>query len=273
MTLNPGSSHPGSQMFAPLDSAGGAGMSPQSLSMAVALNVGMLLLFLFVIRMNPVGHSRFPIQSILNQPLTLPAELLARPKLEGGGGGGNAGLTPPSHGAPPRFAVEQLIPSQLKPVDSPTLAVDPSINAQMNMAPSTNIGLLSSTLTGNSLGTNKGVGIGVDNGSGYDHGTVRGTGDHAYRPGGNISAPQVLFAPEPEFSETARRQKLSGNVLVYLIVDSNGRPTHLRIVRGLGSGLDEKALEAVSHYKFKPAMQNGHAVPVEMNVDVNFQIF
>jgi protein TonB len=83
----------------------------------------------------------------------------------------------------------------------------------------------------------------------------------------------VLFAPEPEFSEEARKAKVSGNVLVYLQVDAVGRPTHVRVLRGIGLGLDEKALAAVRAYKFKPAMENGHPVAVEMNVEVNFQIF
>ncbi len=83
----------------------------------------------------------------------------------------------------------------------------------------------------------------------------------------------VLFAPEPEFSEEARKEKVSGNVLVYLQVDRQGRPAHVRVLRGLGMGLDEKAIEAVRQYRFKPAMENGRPVAVEMEVDVNFQIF
>jgi protein TonB len=60
---------------------------------------------------------------------------------------------------------------------------------------------------------------------------------------------------------------------VYLQVDTNGNPAHVRVIRGIGMGLDEKAMEAVRKYKFRPAMENGHPVPVEMNVEVNFQIF
>jgi protein TonB len=93
------------------------------------------------------------------------------------------------------------------------------------------------------------------------------------RVGGGVSAPEVLFAPEPEFSEEARRSKVSGNVLVYLQVDEQGRPMHVRVLRGLGMGLDEKALEAVRQYRFRPAMENGKPVAVEMNVDVTFNIY
>lgn len=85
--------------------------------------------------------------------------------------------------------------------------------------------------------------------------------------------PEVLYSVEPEFSEEARKAKTSGDVNVYLWVDERGNPTHVRVVRGMGMGLDEKAIEAVKQYRFKPAMENGRPVTVEMYVIVNFQIF
>jgi protein TonB len=91
--------------------------------------------------------------------------------------------------------------------------------------------------------------------------------------GGGVSAPVALYTPDPEFSEEARKAKVAGNVLVTLIVDASGRPQNVHVLRGIGMGLDEKAVEAVRLYKFKPAMENGHPVPVQMNVEVNFQIF
>jgi protein TonB len=60
---------------------------------------------------------------------------------------------------------------------------------------------------------------------------------------------------------------------VNLIVDTHGLPQNVRVIRGVGMGLDEKALEAVRQYKFKPAMEGGKPVPVQVNVEVNFQIF
>jgi protein TonB len=85
--------------------------------------------------------------------------------------------------------------------------------------------------------------------------------------------PEVLYSVEPEFSEEARKAKASGDVLVYLWVDEHGMPTHARVMRGMGMGLDERALDAVKQYRFKPAMENGKPVMVEMYVHVNFQIF
>jgi TonB family protein len=93
------------------------------------------------------------------------------------------------------------------------------------------------------------------------------------RIGSGVSAPVVLSAPKPQFSEEARRDEVSGTVLVYLQVDENGLPSHVRVLRGIGHGLDEKAVEAVKQYKFQPAMRDGQPVIVEMNVQVDFRIY
>jgi TonB family protein len=92
------------------------------------------------------------------------------------------------------------------------------------------------------------------------------------RIGGDVSGPVVLKMSAPEFPEQARRANVHGFVLVYLVVDENGLPQDVKVIRGLGSGLDEKAVEAVRRYRFKAAMQHGMPVKVEMNVQVNFQV-
>jgi len=78
---------------------------------------------------------------------------------------------------------------------------------------------------------------------------------------------------EPEFSEEARRAKFMGVVTVNLIVDDKGMPQNVHVLRSVGMGLDDKAVEAVKQYRFKPAMEAGKPVPVQLNVEVNFQIF
>jgi len=78
---------------------------------------------------------------------------------------------------------------------------------------------------------------------------------------------------EPEFSEEARKAKFPGVVTVSLIVDTEGLPQNVHVIRGVGMGLDEKALDAVRQYRFKPARENGHPVPVQVNVEVRFSIF
>jgi TonB family protein len=94
-----------------------------------------------------------------------------------------------------------------------------------------------------------------------------------YRPGNGVSAPQVTYSANPEYTDEARRAKFQGMCVVSLIVDANGMPQNVHVVRPLGKGLDEKAVEAVKKYRFKPAMYEGHAVAVEVNVEVNFRLF
>jgi TonB family protein len=93
------------------------------------------------------------------------------------------------------------------------------------------------------------------------------------RIGGGVSAPVLTHQVEPKFSEEARARKIGGTVLVNLWVDEQGNPTHVHVIRGVGMGLDASAVEAVKQYRFKPAMEGGKPVTVELNVQVNFQIF
>jgi TonB family protein len=88
----------------------------------------------------------------------------------------------------------------------------------------------------------------------------------------HVQKPIVISSVPPQFSEEAKHAKYSGHVLVYLFVDKEGNPTHVRVVKSEGMGLDEKAVEAVRQYKFKPATFMGQPVTVDLYVDVNFQI-
>jgi protein TonB len=193
-----------------------------------------------------------------------------------GGGGGQKGPAPVTRGNPPKFSPQQLNPPKIAVDDSKlhppvTVNVQPDIKMAQNNLP--NFGMPNASNVGVSMGNGNGSGLGSGNGSGIGPGSGGNMGGGLRKIGGGVSEPVVLYAPEPEFSEEARKAKVAGNVLVYLQVDTNGRPTHVHVIRGIGLGLDEKAVEAVRQYKFKPAMENGHPVPVEMNVEVNFQIF
>jgi protein TonB len=90
--------------------------------------------------------------------------------------------------------------------------------------------------------------------------------------GGSVSAPMVVYRIEPEYSEEARRAKYSGTVLVYIEVDTSGLPRNLRVVKGIGLGLDEKAIEAVSKWRFKPGRKDGKPVTVRAQVEVSFRL-
>jgi TonB family protein len=93
------------------------------------------------------------------------------------------------------------------------------------------------------------------------------------RIGGSVTQPELIYKVDPVFSAEAKKAKFNGLVLVNLIVDAKGKPQNVHVLRGVGMGLDEKALKAVKAYKFKPATELGKPVPVGLNVEVNFQIF
>jgi TonB family protein len=90
---------------------------------------------------------------------------------------------------------------------------------------------------------------------------------------GHVIAPKLIHSIEPTFDMSARMAKHSGNVQIYLWVDESGNPSHFRLIRPTGLGLDERAIEAVKQYRFSPATLDGKPVKVDIYIDVNFQIF
>ena len=116
--------------------------------------------------------------------------------------------------------------------------------------------------------TNK-FGSGMVPGRGNDEDKER----KVYSIGGNVSAPVPLNMVKAEFTSKARQAKHEGVCLIALIVDSHGSPEYPHVVRALGMGLDEKALVAVSMYKFRPAMKDGKIpVAVRLTIAVNFRL-
>jgi TonB family protein len=96
----------------------------------------------------------------------------------------------------------------------------------------------------------------------------------AYKVGGRISQPTPLLTPEAIYTDEARKARKQGDCFVKLIVDSHGIPVNPQVVRSLGMGLDERAVNAVQHYRFKPAMKDGQiAVPVLITVKVSFHLY
>ena len=94
-----------------------------------------------------------------------------------------------------------------------------------------------------------------------------------FHVGGGVSAPKLKFAPDPEYTEQARRAKYQGVCVVSLIVDAQGKAKRVQVVRHLGMGLDKKAVEAVKQYTFEPATLRGQPVAVQVNIEVNFRIY
>ena len=123
------------------------------------------------------------------------------------------------------------------------------------------------------MGNGAGTGLGIGEGAGLGRGYEAGFGGEAFRPGNGVSAPRPIYDPEPEYSEEARRIRYQGVVVLSLIVDPFGRARNIHIVRALGLGLDEKAIEAVQKWKFEPGMKDGRPVAVAVTVEVNFRLY
>lgn len=235
---------------------------------------GLVILLIAYMLMKKVAFTA-PAKTTLVTEIAIPPK--APPRAEAmGGGGGQRGPTPVTKGTPPKFAEQQIVPPKAPPLVEPKIKIEPTVEVQKDVKMASSlpqIGVANSPLVGMSMGNGRGTGLGSGNGSGIGPGSGGNMGGGPRRIGGGVSAPQLIFSVEPEFSEEARKAKVAGNVLVNLWVDTNGNPSHVRVIRGVGMGLDEKAKEAVMQYKFKPAMENGKPVLVELNVEVNFQIF
>jgi protein TonB len=250
-----------------------AARSYRSTLWAVGAHVLAILLIGFLVK----THVQFaaPVKAMVVTDLSVPPQ--APPKLDKmGGGGGQRGPTPVTKGTPPKFADTQIVPPNKPPLIEPKIHIEPTIEVQQDVKMASSIpqiGIASSPLVGMSMGNGSGTGLGSGNGSGLGPGSGGNTGGGPRRIGGGVSAPVLIYSVEPEFSEEARKAKVAGNVLVNLWVDTQGNPSHVRVIRGVGMGLDEKARDAVLQYKFKPAMENGKPVLVELNVEVTFQIF
>ncbi len=91
--------------------------------------------------------------------------------------------------------------------------------------------------------------------------------------GGNISAPHVTHAPDPQYTEPARKSAYQGTCVLWLIVGVDGRVHEIEIARAIGMGLDEQAVKTVQAWTFQPASRNGEPVPVQINVEVNFRLY
>jgi protein TonB len=122
---------------------------------------------------------------------------------------------------------------------------------------------------GGGIGSGRGGGIGSGNGGGLGP----GDGGGVYSVGGGVSEPIPIYKPDPPYSEEARKAKLMGVVVLSIVVDADGGVHDVHVVRPVGLGLDEKAVQTVSTWKFKPAKRNNVAVPVRVLVEVTFRLF
>jgi TonB family protein len=214
---------------------------------------------------------------------------VAKKVVSGGGGGGDHDRIQAPKGALPKPALQQITPPAIvmrnehpKLVVQPTVVIPPQVHLAQNHMPNlgvpTNAPLPSAPPSngigsGGGIGSGSGGGVGVGHGPGVGAGSGGGIGGGVYKVGGGISAPQAISTPDPEYTEEARNAKTQGTCILWLIVDDHGNPRDIRVVRGLGMGLDAKAIEAVKQWRFQPAEKDGHPVNVQISVEVGFKLY
>jgi len=197
-----------------------------------------------------------------------------------GGGGGNHDPLPPSAGNLPMPSLEQFTPpTVMHPTAMPKLPMPQAVEVapELNLPQSGQIGDPLSKYTGLSDGPGgpTGIGPGCCGGVGPSTGPGAGDGPPGIYPAGKMGAtiPQVIYNPEPSFSDEARKAKQQGIVGLMLVVGKDGHTYDIRIRQSLGMGLDEKAIEAVSRWRFHPATRNGLPVVTQIAVEVNFRLY
>lgn len=138
--------------------------------------------------------------------------------------------------------------------------------------PATDETVREGTGTGGRSGAGQGQGIGDGAGSGLGDGSGGGTGGGPYRAGSGIQPPRLLREVKADYTEDARRKRLSGDVVLEIVVTRDGRVGNISVLRGLGLGLDQQAIAAVRQWQFAPARRLGEPVDVVVEVAVEFKL-
>jgi len=198
-----------------------------------------------------------------------------------GGGGGNHDPLLASHGnIPPASLDPQLVPpTVILAKEPPKLPMPETVNVapDIKLPQGGQIGdpFSKFSLLSNGPGGPTGIGPGCCGGIGPGTGPFVGDGPPGIFPMGtkDMTVPQVIFNPEPSFSEEARKAKAQGIVLLLLVVGKDGHAYDIRVRQSLGMGLDEKAIEAVNRWRFRPATLHGQPVATKIAVQVDFHLY
>jgi periplasmic protein TonB len=248
-------------------------MRKESLAVSLALHLslaGALTLLSFTAATGtskPTLPNRQITRILLSPP---PVRAVRRTSLSDPGGGDRSPL-PPSKGAPPKAQSRVFIPPQIVRNEQPKLILQTGVEDVPKINGPLGVPIGSSAIPSLGAGLN---GLGGDG--------VQGYGDKLGGPGPRGTAgvsiakptkwPELLYKSEPEYSEPARKIRQQGTVILAVDVGTDGRPHNIRIVRGLGLGLDEKAIDAVASWRFKPAIANGRPVAAPITIEVNFRL-
>ena len=268
------------------------------LALSSTLHLGLIAVAVFIATFNLAPRAATIIADDRPDPMHL--IFLATPGPGGGGGGGGLRQKAPppkamregrrSISSPlpvrqePKPVVE--VPKPPEPKPEPPLKAEqlPVVIAPIVTAPADNrsrIGVLDQTTVeteshgpgkGGGTGTGTGTGIGEGDGAGIGPGSGGGTGGGPYRPGSGIEPPRLLREVRADYTEDARRRGVSGEVVLEIVVRRDGSVGDVKILQGLGGGLNDRAVQAVRQWRFSPAQRLGSPVDVIVEVAVEFKL-
>jgi len=204
----------------------------------------------------------------------------------GGGGGGSHDILPASKGRLPKFSWTQFTPPKVTTPEA-RLQMTPTVLGPPDLKlPSPNTANWGDPLAkaindsngpggGNGIGSGQGTGVGSGDGAGVGPGHNWGTGGGYPSAGtGGYGYPTCIYCPRPDYSDAAVKAKYQGTVILMVVIGPDGRAIDIHVAKGLGLGLDEKAIEAVRSYRFKPALgPNGKPATVSAPIEVTFRLF
>lgn len=243
-----------------------------------------------------VGASVAAVEPDPPQKINLVFLNLPGPGGGGGGGGLRQKLRPPkaerkgtfrvSSPVPVRTPPPVVTPVEKPPEPPPPLKAEPlpPVIAPVVRAPADardRVGVLRDAAsatesrgpgTGGGVGSGQGTGLGEGDGAGIGPGSGGGMGGGPYRPGSGIEPPRLIREIKPDYTDEARRRNLEGEVELEIVVRRDGSVSDVRVVRGLGGGLDQRAVDAVRQWRFAPARRLGSPVDVIVEVAVEFRL-
>lgn len=261
----------------------------QALSVAYHIVVLVLIIAPAFPRLNSPGttHAKTRVTYVEDISLLVSGLPPGDNQTHGGGAGGAHDPRSESKGALAMFSMIQLTPPFVRPPENPRFPAPPSIlgNPANNLL-SPNINNWGNPLSnvindssgpggGGGIGNGCCGGVGNGDGRGFGPGKKSNVGD-GYPTGGSnaYSIPVCLYCPNPQFSEEAVKTKLQGRVMLTAIITPDGRATDMRVVQGLGLDLDEKAVEAVRTWRFKPAIgPDKKPVAVRQIIECEFHLY
>lgn len=268
------------ESFALLSDRMAARTNPWAICTATVVNGGIITLAI-LLGLRVTGHPFPPTPH--GDTIHIGDFPLFAPHLASDGGRGSGANDPvaPIEGRTPPYSAAPIAPPMTPLIQQPRLPAESAIAIRLpDDSSMPNIGVHNSinvTRASNGPGTDGGMGTGKNGDYGPGNGNGGwgpGNGSTIYAPGqAGLILPTLIFAPQAEFSDEARRKKYQGVCMVALIVDTHGNPQDLRVIRALGMGLDEKALEVIRKYKFKPGTKDGKPVPVRITVRIDFNLF